>query len=338
MSQFIDDVSAWHQLMCMKTCDAFQGNELRQIREDRVLALTARYIRGLQTIQQQHDEISCTLASRVRTQLCGDLIDDQTLEHVCNRFLAGVGMTLRREIPSDIQRSKRAKIRKLTLDWTSRESEASWEGSGNTFPLRELLLFCAAHSGGADETVAQVIANQLLDDLRRGSAAIPRLNLVSHDHRQSLLEWTTAVVALEGGTAPVTVEGSDVLEPTDALTIVIEDTGRQFEHEIHQSSLRGETPANSLTVEATLAIDEADEPDPDSADARTLTELVRRAVEQNGENEDKMIELIARSSILGVSAAILGKEPQAIIKQRIAVVKHAARLRRARRRPVTVAD
>lgn len=186
-------------------CDASRGNELRKRCEDRVLALTAGYIRGLQTIQQQHAEISNTFASRVRIQLCPDLIDHQTLEHVCNRFLAGVGMTLRREIPSDMQRSKRKKIRKLTVQWTSREPEASWEGSGNTFPLQELLLFCAAHTGGADESVAQVIANQLLDNLRSGSAAIPRLNLVSHDHRQSLLEWTNAVVALDRGTEPVDV-------------------------------------------------------------------------------------------------------------------------------------
>jgi hypothetical protein len=321
MSQFLEDVFHLHRLLCIEENSTdLQKSGISQIREDRVLELTARYIRQLEGVQQRHDQISTTFVSRVRPQLCRDVIDDQSLDFTCNRFLAGIGATLRREIPSSMRGSERSRIRRLAINWTNGGAEALWEGSGSSFQLRALLLFCARHSGGADNPTRQVIADQLLQDLHDGIATIPRFTLVAHDHRQSILEWGTAVVSINDATAHTPQHDVVVETAQKALLSCVEDIGAQFEHDIHESLLENNNDWESLTLEATFQIDDADEPEEGGAEEE-LERVVTRAVTERGENEDRLIQAMGISAFKSVMAGIATKSPQEVVNHRIAAVK-----------------
>ena len=63
MSVFSEDVRLWNELMCIEeNSRVLQRFGIAQIREDRVLDLTKRYIHALAGIQQRHDEVSSTFA------------------------------------------------------------------------------------------------------------------------------------------------------------------------------------------------------------------------------------------------------------------------------------
>ena len=333
MSQFNELVAEWHKLMCIEeNSAALETHGISQIREDRVLDLTARYIDKLTGIQQQHDDLSSGFASRVRPHLCRDVIDDHTLELTCNRFLAGVGMTFRREIPAAIPRSRRTKIRRLVIRWKSGCAEAFWEGVDVSFPLRELLLFCAEHSGGADDVPGQEIADQLMFELHDGSATIPRLTWVSHDDRQSVLHWETAVVSLNAAAAVVPESTSGIAEAQQALATCIEDSGRDFEFGIHECLSESNDPPEDLNVEVAFVIADAEEPDDDNQTRESVRHFVMRTVEHCGANEELLIRAFSSSAYRGVAEAIVAKRSDAIINQRAVVLKSLRRLIMKKRR------
>jgi len=266
MSRFEELVAEWHDLMGIES-EAYvgAGRDLTFVREDHVLDLTARYIRKLEELQQDHDARSSAFADRVLARLTAPDVDPGFLKQVCQRFIAGVGTTLRREIPDTVPRSQKVKARTLIIDWSGNPT-AQWHELKLSFPLREVLLFCAEHSAGADDTLGELLADQLLDDLRDNVPNVGRLSFVSLAENRSTYHWGSAVVRVDHP-AQATAQTELVAEEPNVQESPIEsylyDCERQFARDIYVHSSGPNEHLKKSNVEVTILIDDMDEPDDD---------------------------------------------------------------------------
>lgn len=229
------DHAAEEQLRGDSHAEILQRLGITQIREERVLEFTRRQIAAIDQSQRTHLEVAGQFAARVLQRLHeGGVIesDSDFLMWSCNRFLAGVGSTLRREIPHTVSRSERRNIRRLVIDWQQNVPYASWLGVDVIFPLRQLLMFCAEHSAGAEGADANAMADQLLHELRGGIAVIPRLTIDYRDASRVILNW-------ESRTAPLSVGSVESRATEDrrenfrkAMEGVLIDCSRVIEQEL----------------------------------------------------------------------------------------------------------
>jgi len=313
MSIFVDLASRWLNLMSIKTTP----QPCPQIHESHVLDLTSKYIKKLGTIQDGFK----LQAAAFRAKLREDFSSMEHIDEVCLRFLAGVGITLRREIPPNVPRSIRVRARRLVINWKSDVITASWNGVGDEFPLRESLLFCAKHSGGACETIESELVDQLLHDLQNGSASVPGLKLITHDIHQSILEWESAVLNLPSEPMPTSAIlpwCSDELER--ALSACIEDTRHGFYNEIEKCITEKHQEYDEIKLNAFRIAYRVPSNDDVGTDFKKAVEEFAIQISKYDKGNHQWTRNIAMSALSGVEAAIAQDTPL-IASRRAAVFR-----------------
>lgn len=320
MSEFVEVVAEWRKLMCVENTHATENRRIELIREDHVLNLTDRFINRLRAVQQNHDNTSSQFALRVKSRINNESDELSSLELVCNRFLAGIGMTFRREIPGTLSRSQRSKLRRLVVNWTSDSPNAYWEGTTYCFSLRKLLLLCSKHSAGADESLGHALVDQLLVDLRIGNVAIPRLTLESNVKDQTVLFWEKASISLDEGETTLPLRSSIEDENTSFIAY-IEDCMRDFHYMIHHARKSDSSCVNTgLEVEVAYAVDEAEDPDDDDATQQRVFRFLDRAMLISRAKKEVIYRALASAAYSGIAEAIVSGRGH-VIGQRINVLK-----------------
>lgn len=324
--QFTELVSEYDDLMCIETVPSdLVELRLTPDREQRVLELTARYIRELDSIQQSHDSAAAEFAGRVRAQDATDTtcLDTEFLEPICQRFLAGAGMTLRGEIPRSIPRSKKRQSRRLIINWTHEPPLATWDEIGVEFPLRDSLLFCAEHSAGADTDLSARLADQLISDLRKGRTIIRRLSLESSDDQQSVYHWDTALAPSSEGAGAAPVETADPAEEESPIVSYLEDCAQSFDCGTHELSLEQSSICENVDeqVAGIIALNGG----PCDIIQKRVEQFASRAM-QCGASNEKLLTAMSSAAYSGIAAAMrIGDEP--VIDQRVKVFRSVNQLK-----------
>lgn len=271
--------------------------KLEFIRDDRVMELTSTYIQKLQKTQQQHDAESAAFAERIRHRANGSVTFPEHLDAMCQRFLAGIGMTFLNEIPLSVPRSERARVETLEIDWIAEPAIATWKEVHVQFPLRPVLTFCAEHSAGANREIRQVLVDQLISDIQSGIETVGGLALQFHDKSKSVFRLVPAVVTLEEDTATKEIEQSTGSYPSGntGIVTVLEDWARMF-HSVAASNLR-----LSENIQTLFEFDEMEEPKANDPVGKQLREIV--GFFKNSEQQAQVINALSSAAYLGLLAA-----------------------------------
>lgn len=322
-SQFTELVSEYDELMCIEPVPSEQVPlRLTPDREQRILDLTSRYIRELESIQQSHDSAAAAFAERLRNR--DDIPDCEFLEPICQRFLAGAGLTLRGEIPRSVSRSEKRKARRLIIRWADDDPVAIWDGIDVKFPLRDSLVFCAEHSAGADAELCEHLADQLMSDLRDGINIIRRLSLESHDDTQSIFRWETALASSDGaGAAPVETE-SETAEDESPIVSYLEDCARSFDCGTHElQEVVNDSCQNIHEQVACIVAQNGGQCD--VSIQQRVEQFVQRAMQSCNSNE-KLFAAMSSAAYSGIAAAILNQN-EPVMHQRVGVFQSVNHLK-----------
>jgi hypothetical protein len=268
MSQFYELITGWRKLLQIQADDsALSKYGVTLVREQNVLERMTSYVRKLEAMQSRHNARASEFAKRVQPRLDRNRVKAD-LQKICSRFLGDIEATLRAEIPASIPRSQRIAADRLVIEWADNNDDhiqGCWEGVNVNFPLRDVLLLCAIHSGGTRDPVAGILVDQLVRELRTGTADIPRLTLISHDLHGSVLRWEPPVVSLQKDSATSGGSHSDSFleeavayaDLTSAVIDELEDERIHFELETERISSAAESTLTASLKDVELMIENA---------------------------------------------------------------------------------
>ncbi len=332
MSQFEDLIREWDEMMCMEFDAApLEEHGISFVQEQRILDLTAEYIHKLGDIQKESDHRGSQFADRLlRTVHVGEWDRDQ-VRKICQRFLSSVGMIFRDEISRDLPRAKRLAARQFVIDWSTGDFLGRWPELSVEFSIRDSLVYCVEHIGGAEEKLGDAIVSQYLADLREGNVRIPRLALKAKVASSLIFQWEDATVPLGDPTPETSTSNLQFISsPIFAyFRELLEQSQQRLEHELMSKP----DPENPNVVTSRI-IDEMELADSDPIHDQVSSWLVNVG-KYSGISQEHLVQKFAEVAYIQASEAIVRELPKATEK-RVKVVKSLNSLRRKQKRALAV--
>jgi len=328
MSQFEELIREWDVMMCMEfDAASLEVHGISFVHEQRILDLTAQYIRKLEGIQKDSNTRGSDFADRL-------FLSMQVAEHrrnqvreICQRFLSSVGMVFRDEIPRELPRSKRLGARRFVVDWSTGTIVGQWPELGIEFPVRDSLVYCVEHIAGAEEKLGEDIVSQYLAELQEGIVQIPRLTLREKVASSLVFQWEHASVSLENP-APATSTSVSQLVSSPIL-VYFRERLEESQRRMEQALMSKPEPENPNVV-ALRVIDEIELADSDPIHEQ-VSNWLSNVGKYSGISQDHLVQKFEEVAYAEASEAIVREMPQATEK-RVKVVKSLNSLRREQKR------